>query len=106
MESALRIVPSALIVTVSQGVVTFDPTFMFCLICCVPPSLRSIWWVLGSLDQLYHGSNWAMMYGNIGIGILNPMFLEFLVATVYSGIQRVLAENGIDMSARDAIYPR
>ena len=63
MESALRIVPSALIVTVSQGVVTFDPTFMFCLICCVPPSLRRIWWVLVSLDQLYHGSNWAMMYG-------------------------------------------
>ncbi len=75
---------------------------MFCLICCVPPSLRRIWWVLVSLDQLYHGSNWAMMYGNIGI--LNQMFLEFLVATVYSEIQRVLAENGIDMSARDAIY--
>lgn len=92
MESALRIVPSALIVTVSQGVVTFDPTFMFCLICCVPPSLRRIWWVLVSLDQLYHGSNWAMMYGNIGI--LNQMSLEFLVATVYSEIQRAWRRTG------------
>ena len=59
--------------------------------------------VLRSLNQLYNGSNWAMMYGNKAVGILNQMFLEFLVATVYSEIQRVLTSNGIDISVRDAI---
>lgn len=60
--------------------------------------------LLESVYQYYRGSRWLMEYRGHGVLGYNQIFVESLVALMYSEIRRTLASEGIDMGIGEALY--
>lgn len=60
--------------------------------------------LLESVYQYYRGSRWVMEHRGRGVIGYNHMFVEFLVAMMYSEVRRTLASEGFGDSVEDALY--
>lgn len=60
--------------------------------------------LLESVYQYYHGSRWIMEYRGRGVIGYNQIFVEFLVAMMYTEIRRILTSEGIDDSIMEVLY--
>ena len=59
---------------------------------------------LDSIYQYYHGSKWVMEYRGRDVGGFNQMFIEFLVAMIYSEIHKTLVSGGFEENIGDALH--